>query len=136
MVGLPGENNDLMQRTLNLSIDLCTSGWNMYAAMALPGSALYKQAIQKGYQMPDSYVGYSFHAYETLPMPTEYLTPAEILEFRDKAFVTYHSNPQFLERIERKYGEKAVKNIFDMLQVTLKRKIIEDASVNFLNPDR
>ena len=136
MVGLPGENNDLMQRTLNLSIDLCTSGWNMYAAMALPGSALYKQAIEKGYQMPDSYVGYSFHAYETLPMPTEYLTPAEILEFRDKAFVTYHSNPQFLERIERKYGEKAVKNIFDMLQVTLNRKIIEDASVNFLNPDR
>ena len=69
-------------------------------------------------------------------MPTEYLTPAEILEFRDKAFITYHSNPQFLERIERKYGEKAVKNIFDMLQVTLNRKIIEDASVNFLNPDR
>ena len=129
IVGLPGENFELMQRTLDLSIDLCTSGWNMYAAMALPGSALYKDALEKGYQMPDSYVGYSFHAYETLPMPTEYLTPAEILEFRDKAFITYHSNPDFLERIERKFGGKAVRNILDMLGVTLKRRIIEDANL-------
>lgn len=129
IVGLPGENFELMQRTLDLSIDLCTSGWNMYAAMALPGSALYKDAIEKGYQMPDSYVGYSFHAYETLPMPTEYLTPAEILDFRDKAFITYHSNPDFLERIESKFGGKAVRNILDMLGVTLKRRIIEDAKL-------
>ena len=129
IVGLPGENFELMQRTLDLSIDLCTSGWNMYAAMALPGSALYKDALEKGYQMPDSYVGYSFHAYETLPMPTEYLTPAEILEFRDKAFITYHSNPDFLERIEHKFGSKAVRNILDMLGVTLKRRIIEDANL-------
>ena len=129
IVGLPGENFELMQRTLDLSIDLCTSGWNMYAAMALPGSALYKDAIEKGYQMPDSYVGYSFHAYETIPMPTEYLTPAEILDFRDKAFITYHSNPDFLERIECKFGGKAVRNILDMLGVTLKRRIIEDAKL-------
>jgi radical SAM superfamily enzyme YgiQ (UPF0313 family) len=127
IVGLPGENYDLMKRTLDLSVDLCTSGWNMYAAMALPGSALYKQAIDKGYELPDSYVGYSFHAYETLPMPTESLTPAEILDFRDKAFVSYHSNPQFLERIESKFGLKAVENIQSMLKVSLKRKIIEEA---------
>jgi anaerobic magnesium-protoporphyrin IX monomethyl ester cyclase len=128
IVGLPGENHELMQRTLDLSIDLCTSGWNMYAAMALPGSALYKQALEKGYELPDSYAGFSFHSYETLPMPTEFLTPAEVLEFRDKAFVTYHSNPQFLKRVAEKFGDKAVENINEMLRITLKRKIIEEKS--------
>ncbi len=61
-------------------------------------------------------------------MPTEFLTPAEVLEFRDKAFVTYHSNPTFLARIQGKFGDKAVNNINKMLQITLKRKIIEDKS--------
>ncbi|MFO0006678.1 MAG: B12-binding domain-containing radical SAM protein, partial [bacterium] len=56
IVGLPGENRNLMQKTLDLSLELCTSGWNMYAAMALPGSALYKQAVEKGYSLPESYV--------------------------------------------------------------------------------
>jgi anaerobic magnesium-protoporphyrin IX monomethyl ester cyclase len=126
IVGLPGENYDLMQKTLDLSLDLCTSGWNMYAAMALPGSALYKQALDKGYELPSSYVGYSFHSYETLPMPTEYLTPAEILDFRDKAFISYHSNPQFLERINQKFGSTAVGNIKSMLEISLKRRIIEE----------
>ena len=92
---------------------------------ALPGSFLYKQALDKGYQLPDSYVGYSFHAYETLPMPTDFLTPAEVLEFRDKAFITYHSHPEFLARIESKFGKIAVDNIQDMLKISLKRKIIE-----------
>jgi radical SAM superfamily enzyme YgiQ (UPF0313 family) len=126
IVGLPGENYDLMQKTLDLSLDLCTSGWNMYAAMALPGSALYKQALDKGYELPSSYVGYSFHSYETLPMPTEYLTPAEILDFIDKAFISYHSNPQFLERINQKFGSTAVGNIKSMLEISLKRRIIEE----------
>jgi len=126
IVGLPGENHALMQQTLDLSLELCTSGWNMYAAMALPGSALYKQALEKGYQLPDSYEGYSFHAYETIPMPTDYLSPAEVLLFRDQAFVKYHSNLEFLNRVERKFGEKAVNNIRDMLTVSLKRKIIEE----------
>ena len=130
IVGLPGENHELMQRTLDLSIDLCTSGWNMYAAMALPGSALYREALEKGYELPNSYVGYSFHAYETLPMPTEYLKPAEILDFRDKAFLTYHANPNFLSRIEKKFGRKAVDNVLDMLKISLKRKIIEESVTN------
>ena len=126
IVGLPGENLELMQQTLDLSIELCTSGWNMYAAMALPGSALYKQAIEKGYELPDSYVGYSFHAYETLPMPTEYLSAAEVLRFRDEAFISYHSNEKFLNRIETKYGKSAVAAIQDMLKISLKRKIVEE----------
>ena len=36
-----------MQETLDLSIELNTLGWNAYAAMALPGSQLYRDAIKK-----------------------------------------------------------------------------------------
>lgn len=126
IVGLPGEDRKLMQKTLDLSLELCTSGWNMYAAMALPGSALYKQAIQNNYKMPERYEGYSFHSYETIPMPTEHLSAAEILEFRDESFTHYHTDSKFLARIEEKFGEEAVANIIEMTKIKLKRKIIEE----------
>jgi anaerobic magnesium-protoporphyrin IX monomethyl ester cyclase len=124
--GLPGDTKESMQATLDLSKDLCTFGWNAYAAMALPGSKLYKDALVKGIPLPNTYEGYSFHGYETLPLPTETLSAAEILEFRDKAFDEYHSYPPFLEKIKNKFGQIAVDNINEMLKVKLKRKIIEN----------
>lgn len=126
IVGLPGENRSDMQETLDLSIELCTSGWNMYAAMALPGSYLYKRALERGYELPSTYAGYSFHSYETLPMPTEHLTPSQILKFRDFAFLKYHSNPEFLERVRSRFGNSAVDNILEMNRMDLKRRILEE----------
>jgi anaerobic magnesium-protoporphyrin IX monomethyl ester cyclase len=123
--GLPGDTKESMQKTLDLSKELCTFGWNAYATMALPGSKLYKDAIIKGTPLPDTYEGYSFHGYETLPLPTDTLTAAEVLEFRDKAFEEYHSYPPFLEKVKNKFGQIAVDNILDMLKVKLKRKIVK-----------
>jgi hypothetical protein len=94
--------------------------------MALPGSKLYKDAVMNGTPLPNSYEGYSFHGYETLPLPTETLSAAEVLEFRDKAFDEYHSYPLFLEKVKNKFGQIAVDNISEMLKVKLKRKIIEN----------
>ena len=124
--GLPGDTLESMQKTLNLSKELCTFGWNAYAAMALPGSKLYKDAIDKGRPIPKTYEGFSFHSYETLPLPTESLTSAQIIKFRDNAFEEYHSYPLFLEKVERKYGTSAVNNIKEMLKIKLKRKIVEE----------
>lgn len=126
LFGLPGDTFESMQKTLDLSIELCTFGWNAYAAMALPGSKLYKEALINNIPLPTTYEGYSFHSYDTLPLPTEKLTAAEVLAFRDKAFDVYHSNSAFLEKIRNKFGETAVKNIQDMLKVKLKRKILEN----------
>jgi radical SAM superfamily enzyme YgiQ (UPF0313 family) len=126
--GLPGDSIDSMQTTLNLSKELCTSGWNAYTAMALPGSKLYKDAIDKGLNIPKKYEEFSFHSYETLPLPTEHLTPAEIVKFRDNAFDEYHSNSLFLERIEKRFGEVAVNSIRKMLKFKLKRKIVEESN--------
>ncbi len=124
--GLPGDDMNKMKDTFNLSLELNTLGWNAYAAMALPGSELYKHAIEMEYPLPSSYEGYSFHSYSTLPLPTKYLKPSEILNFRDQCFNKYHLNKAFLSKIEKKFGNKAVKNITDSAKIKLKRKIIEE----------
>ncbi len=121
--GLPGDDAESMQKTLDLSIELCTSGWNSYAAMALPGSSLYKQAKEKGLELPKTYSAFSFHSYETLPLRNEFLSAKDILRFRDNAFVQYHKSKSFLNRIEKKFGKIAVENIIEMLKVKLDRKI-------------
>ena len=123
--GLPGDTQESMQKTLELSKELCTFGWNAYAAMALPGSQLYKNAVMNDVLLPDTYEGYSFHGYDTLPLPTDTLTGAEVLAFRDKAFDEYHSYAPFQEKVKAKFGQVAVDNINEMLKVKLTRKILE-----------
>lgn len=125
IVGLPGDTPATMSETLDLSLELCTSGWNMYPAMALPGSQLYKKALDEGRELPTSYEGFSFHSYETVPFTSGSLSGADVLKFRDKAFETYHSSPQFLKRIQEKYGSHAVKTINQMTKVKLRRKLID-----------
>ncbi len=126
MFGLPGDDYETIKRTYELSLELCTSGWNTYPAMALPGSLLYKQAVEKNIDLPKSYSGYSFHAYDTICLPTEKLKAWEVLKLRDEAFINYHTNSKFLERIKSKFGDKAVKNISEMSKIKLKRKIVEE----------
>lgn len=126
ILGLPKDNKETMKKTFDLSLELCTSGWNTYAAMALPGSYLYKNAIEKGYKLPDSYSGYSFHSYNTQPLPTEYLLPEEVLAYRDECYIQYHNYKPFLDRIENKFGVIAKENIIKMASLRLKRKILGD----------
>ncbi len=123
--GLQGDTRESMRKTLDLSLELCTFGWNGYAMMALPGSKVYKDAIDRGIPLPDTYEGFSFHGYNTLPLPTETLSAGEILAFRDRAYQIYHSDPAFLDTIKNKFGEKAHANILEMLKIKLKRKILQ-----------
>ena len=115
--GLPGDTEETIKKTFELSLDLCTTGWNTYAAMALPGSQLYKEALEKNHDLPESYEGYSFHSYETLPLPTEKLSAAEIIKLRDDNFIKYHNHKPFLEKIEKKFGKIAAQNIVKMAQI-------------------
>ena len=124
--GLPGDTKETILKTFELSKKLCTSGWNTYAAMALPGSKLYKDAIDNNIDLPENYEGYSFHSYNTLPLPTESLSPAKILKLRDEAFNNYHTDEKFLSRIRNKFGDIAVNNIINMTKFKLKRKILGD----------
>jgi len=124
--GLPGDTNESMRITLDLSKELCTFGWNAYAAMALPGSQLYKNAIMDGTKLPTTYEGFSFHGYDTLPLPTDTLTAVEILKFRDEAYYEYHSYEPFQQKVKEKFGKIAVDNINDMIKIKLKRRLFEN----------
>ena len=123
--GLPGDTKETMQKTLDLSIQLNTMGWNGYAATALPGSELYKIALDKGVKLPETYGAYSFHSYNALPLSNENLTAAEILRFRDEAFLAYHTNKNFLNKALKKFGKKSIDNIKNMTSIKLKRELLE-----------
>ena len=124
--GLPGDTKETVKKTFDLSLELCTAGWNTYGAMALPGSFLYKKALDEGKQLPDTYEGFSFHSYETLPLSTEKLSAKEIITLRDEAFNQYHNHKPFMNLIEKKFGKEAANNIVDMTKIKLKRKIKGD----------
>ena len=123
IVGLPGDTEESMKKTYDLSVQLNTRGWNMYAAMALPGSELYKRAVEEGKKIPTEYTQFSFHSYDTLPLNTDFLSAGQILKFRDDAFVNYHTRLDFLEKIKNKFGDDAVKTILEMTKIKLKRQI-------------
>ena len=127
--GLPGDNKKSIEDTYKLSTTLNTLGWNTYAAMALPGSPLYKNALINGVKLPEKYEEFSFHSYETLPLPTEHLEAFEVLKLRDEKFHSYFERPEFLRRIQEKFGDIAVKNIKEMTKIKLKRKIIEESQI-------
>ncbi len=128
--GLPGDTEETIKKTFNLSLEMCTLGWNTYAAMALPGSSLYKQALENNIELPKTYSGYSFHSYDTLPLPTKYLKNYEVLKLRDEAFINYHTDKKYLKKIEENFGRQAMENIQEMTKIILKRKIIEQSRDN------
>jgi anaerobic magnesium-protoporphyrin IX monomethyl ester cyclase len=127
--GLPEDTHESMQQTLDLALELNTAMANFYSAMAYPGSPLYGTAKEKGWKLPDSYVGFSQHSYSAQPLPTKYLTAEEVLDFRDKAWMTYHTSPKFLELLKSKFGQAAYDETVKSTQIKLKRKILEEAGI-------
>ena len=124
--GLPMDTNESMRDTLEFAMENKTEMVNFYCAMAYPGSPLYLHAIDKGWELPDKYEGYSQHSYETLNLSNDNLTARKILKFRDKAFIEYNSNPEYLNLLETKFGTRAKDNMIDTLKIKLKRKLLGD----------
>ncbi len=125
--GLPDDTFESMQETVDLALEANCEFANFYCAMAYPGSKLYQMALEKGWELPDSWIGFSQHAYETKPLCTEQLTAAEVLEFRDKAFHQYFTSPKYLSLVEKKFGKEVLSHLKEMTKITLRRKIVEEA---------
>ncbi len=123
--GLPDDTLETMQETLSMAMEMNTEEANFYSCMAYPGSKLHKELIDISC-LPDTYAGYSQHSYLTKPLPTKTLTAAQVLEFRDKAWMIYHTNPKFLEMIRTKFGEKAYQDTVASTKIVLKRKLLEN----------
>lgn len=127
--GLPEDDMQSMQTTLDLAIEMNTEAVNMYSAMAYPGSPLYGLAKQKGWKLPQTYSGFSQHSYDQQPLPTKHLTAQQVLAFRDEAWMKYHTNPRFLQLLKEKFGQIAVDETVKSTKIKLKRKILEEQAV-------
>jgi anaerobic magnesium-protoporphyrin IX monomethyl ester cyclase len=122
--GFPDDTLETMQETLELALELNTEMANMYPCQALPGSPMYYTAKKNGWALPDTYEGYAFLSYESQPLPTKYLSSAEVLRFRDAAWQKYFTNPAYLDLVESRFGVSERANIEDMASITLKRKLL------------
>ena len=122
--GLPEDDAESMQATLDLALELNCEFANFYSAMAYPGSHLYNLAIKQGWPLPKKWSGYSQHAYDALPLPTKYLSGPEVLRFRDQAFSAYFNNTGYLEMIADKFGAKTAKDLHLMTAHKLERKYL------------
>jgi len=122
--GFPEDSIETMQQTLNLALDLNTAHANFYPCQALPGSPLYFQAKAEGWDLPNSFEEYAFLSYECKPLPTHYVSAADVLQFRDNAWKAYFSNPQYLSLIARKFGLEQMRNVEEMSRIQLKRRLL------------
>ena len=126
MFGLPDDDELSMQQTLDMAFEIMPEWCNFYCTLAYPGTALYKQAIAEGWELPASWSSFSHYAYDYLPLRTKHLTAAEVLRFRDEAFQTFYNSPSYQSYALTKFGPEAVVEIQEMTKIPLKRGLLGD----------
>ena len=94
---------------------------NFYSAMAYPGSKLYTIALEKNWELPKTWLGFSQHSKECLPLRTEHISAGEVLGFRDYAFHKYFAAPSYLHLVKQKFGQATLDHIQDMVKYRLSR---------------
>jgi radical SAM superfamily enzyme YgiQ (UPF0313 family) len=124
--GFPDDTLDTMQQTLDLALELNTEMANMYPCQALPGSPLHVEAMKAGWPLPTDYAGYGFLSYDSQPLPTKRVSAAEVLRFRDRAWQTYFTSPDYLALVERRFGAQQRHNVEEMARIPLKRRLLGD----------
>lgn len=96
--GLPGDTQETMQETLDFAKSLEVEYANFYVAKAYPGSRIYEGnkdwASYSQFRDDDS----------------------KVSKFRDKAFIEFFSDKDYLRRIANKFGVQAIGHIGDMLK--------------------
>jgi anaerobic magnesium-protoporphyrin IX monomethyl ester cyclase len=124
--GLPDDDLTSMRQTLKMAKDLNCEFANFYSAMAYPGSPLYAMALQNGWELPESWSGFSQHSYDCKPLPTEKVTAADVLRFRDNAFHDYFEDPAYLHMVAGKFGNDTRLHLEQMTRTRLRRALLEN----------
>jgi hypothetical protein len=96
--------------------------------MAYPGSPLYTMAVQNGWELPERWSGFSQHSYDCKPLPTEKITAAQVLRFRDDAFHNYFEDPVYLDMVTEKFGAETRQHIQEMTRTRLRRALLENSN--------
>lgn len=125
MFGLKDDSSETMQQTLDLALECMPDFGNFYSVQAYPGSALYDEAIAKGWTLPETWSGYSQHNEDTRPLDTEHLTGAEVLAFRDAAFTRFFTDDRYRAHVADKFGADTLAHVEKMVGYKLRRKLLE-----------
>ena len=88
---------------------------------------MYGMAKETGWPLPDDpggpgWIGYSQHAYDTLPLPTERLSATDVLDFRDRAFLEYFQHPSYLALLQRTFGQHVADHVMEMCSHHVRRR--------------
>lgn len=126
IVGLPKDTASSIKYNRDFARTHLAENYNIYSAMAYPGSPLYVKAKAAGIVLPDRYAGYSQHSYWTQNLPSETLSAAEILGARDAAWTDYFSDPAYQNFLRGRFGQAAVDNVQATLGTRLQRKLLGD----------
>lgn len=121
--GLPDDTEESMAETLEMALGLNCEFANFYSAMAYPGSPLYNLTPKSA--LPDSYLGYSQHSYDTKPLNTKTVEARRVLQIRDEAHTKYFTSSSYLGMVERKFGQPGLQLIQAMNKKTIRRKLYD-----------
>lgn len=124
--GLPQDTLESMEHSLQLSLELCAEFANFHPCQALPGSGLYYTAKARGWQLPSTFSGYGFLSYDSQPLPTNHVSAADVIRFRDYAWQTYFTHPAYLDLVARKFGAEARGNVEEMSKIRPRRRLLGD----------
>lgn len=122
MFGFEDDTLATMRETLDFAKLLNCEYSNFYCTVAYPGSKLYDKLKSEGVDLPVYGDEFAQLSYNFKPLPTKTLTAKQVLEFRDCAFIEYHTSNRYLGMIEEKFGEETVSEIIDMVDTPLLRK--------------
>ncbi len=123
--GLPEDDLVSMRETLDFAMAANTAYANFYSAMAYPGSALYKEAMHKGFDLPSSWSGYSQFSRTCQPLPTRHLSSREVLQFRDQAFHEYFERTACRDVFADTFGPASLGELDQMCMQPLQRNLLE-----------
>ena len=119
--GLPEDDMESMQMSLDMAKRFNFEWANFYCAMAYPGTKLFDQMRAAGVEMPKDWGAYGQYSANAQPLSTRYVTSKEIVSFRDAAFREYFESPRYQEMIEKKFGTNARDFVRRILEHNLKR---------------
>jgi len=128
--GFLQDNLETLQETLEFAKELNCEYTNFYTMMAYPNSQLFRETQERGWELPQTWTGYSQYSYDSLPVRTEYLSSAEILAFRDKAFKDFYTSNRYLTMIKQTFGMRTVREIKEITKIKLHRKLLETIKNN------
>jgi radical SAM superfamily enzyme YgiQ (UPF0313 family) len=120
MFGLWDEDMAALERTYDFLVRHNFEWANMYPVFGLPGTKLFEQV-----KPPYDWKTYALYGYDCRPLPTKHLSPAQVLKFRDEAFIRYHGRPEYLRMIEGRFGTATRQHIERMVRKPLERRILE-----------